>query len=399
MAIGSVLSTPAAGQITPAAGQTTPAAGQIKLKQSRLKGLLVRPLQIGGFAGIASQMSATATPVGEADARVDVRFNQDVGEMMGSALEEVIKFLYVRHDKIPTGYRIDIAFEDHYTPKDGSSAAIACALMIDSLITGAKIDPRLAVTGDMNADGSVRPVGGVPAKVRGARAKDCQLVAVPLDNARSLVDLVITEGVAPITRIQVFTIKDFAEAKALADLEKSANIARAIAEFAMVQAAVARHEEKVLANPKVRGKLRAILALSPNHLSAKILLDKALGRFPETLSLQGSLESIERSAASLIDAAAAGRAGRSVLAADDLADAIGGLRRVRPQLDRRTWGFADAIQDFGKRVRELQAAPLRGVPRNKKKLSEIQNAARLIEAEASKIRNNEAMMEELMGGG
>lgn len=369
---------------------------KLKQKQSKLKGLLVRPLDTGGFAGMASQMTATATPLGFDGGRIEVSFNQEVGEMMHSALGEVIKFLYVRHDEIPSGYEVDIAFEEQYGAKDGPSAATACALMIDALITGAKIDPKLAVTGDMNADGSVQPVGGVPAKVRGAHAKHCELVAVPIKNARSLSDLVLTHGVAPIAKIQVFTIADFDQAKALADVEKAEKLDKAIAEFALVQGAYARHKDKILANAKVRAKLGEILVLAPNHLSAKLMLEKATGRSPKVLSLQGSLESIDSSAASLINAAQAGGAGRGKLDKDDLADAISGLRRIRSKLDRRTWSFADAIQDFGIKVRDFQSAPPRSVPQIRKKISEINSAAGRIESAASKIRNNEGMMEELM---
>ncbi len=369
---------------------------RLKEKQSKLKGLLVQPLANGEHAGIASQMNATATPSGDGSDPLSVNFNQDVGEMMTDALREVMKFLYVRHDEIPSGYVVDIAFEDRYTSKDGPSAATACALMLDSLITGDAIDPKFAVTGDMNADGSVQPVGGVPAKVRGARAKDCELVAIPAKNARSLADLVLTEGVVPVTRIQVFTIADFDSAKALAAAEKTGDLKAAIEGFAMVQGAVAKHKQRVLANPKVQAKLREVIAKAPNHLSARLLLDKATGRAPRTLSLGGSLESIEKSTASLLEAARVGGARRGPLAPDDLATALGELRRVRGMLDRRTWKYADSIQDFGTLVRDFQNAPPRGANAQRKKLIAIQEAAEHIDAEVRKIRNNKEMMEELM---
>ena len=146
-----------------------------------------------------------------------VLFNQRVGKDMHSALNEVIKHLRVKHDSWPSGYEVEIAFEDRFTLKDGPSAAVPCALLLDSLITGNKIDPSFAVTGDMNADGSIQPVGGVPAKVRGAFSKDCKIVAIPLKNARALSDLVILSGIEPVSRIQVFTVKHFREASALAE--------------------------------------------------------------------------------------------------------------------------------------------------------------------------------------
>ncbi len=118
--------------------------GQLKSKQSRIKGLLVRPLGNGEFAGMASQMNATATPLDNSKSQLRVRFNQHVGKDMHSALNEVIKHLRVKHDSWPSGYEVEIAFEDRFTFKGlGLSAAVPCALLLDSLITGTKMDPPL----------------------------------------------------------------------------------------------------------------------------------------------------------------------------------------------------------------------------------------------------------------
>ena len=77
--------------------------GQLKSKQSKIKGRLVRPLANGEFAGMASQMNATATPLDNIKSRLSVRFNQRVGKDMHSALNEVIKHLRVKHDSWPSG--------------------------------------------------------------------------------------------------------------------------------------------------------------------------------------------------------------------------------------------------------------------------------------------------------
>ena len=92
--------------------------GKLKSKQTRIKGLLVRPLANGEFAGMASQMNATATPLDSADSQLRVLFNQRVGKEMHSALNEVIKHLRVKHDSWPSGYEVEIAFEDRFTLKD-----------------------------------------------------------------------------------------------------------------------------------------------------------------------------------------------------------------------------------------------------------------------------------------
>ena len=369
---------------------------ELKAKQSTLKGLLVQPLSGGNFAGKASQMNATATPLEDRNHPLKIRFNQRVGKNMDSALKEVTKYLRVKHNDWPSGYDIEIAFEDRFTSKDGPSAAICCALLLDSLVTGQKIDPLFAVTGDMNADGSIQPVGGIPAKVRGAFSKNCKYVAIPAKNSRSLSDLVLLNGINTVSRIQVFTINDFDETAKIAFIEKSDAVKKSIEEFQKVQSAIFRHKSGVLKNAKVQNKLREIIELAPNHLSAKLALQVATGKTPRTLSLQGSLEKTENSASILIQAARSGSDPSDSLGTDDLAQAISELKRMRLKLDKRVWSYADSIQDFGKLVREFKASPPRGNTSKRKKLNEIQTAAEKIEKEVIRIRNNKELMEELI---
>ncbi len=375
---------------------TAAPADELAIKQSKVKGLLVRPLATGENAGMASQMNATATPAEDAGRLLRVRFNQDVGGMMEGALKEVLKFLQVRHDDWPRGQVVEIAFEERYSPKDGPSAAVACALLLDSLLTGDAIDPAFAVTGDMNADGSVKPVGGVPAKIRGAAGKGCTVVGVPIENAPALTDLVVLDGASPLAAIQVFTLETFDQAKALAAAEKGEELAAAIADFALVQRAVEGRGAGILRNPKVVAKLREIVARAPNHLSAKLLLDAAVGGLPRQLSLVGSLEAIERSAATVLEAARGQKDGIGALDKDELAAAIIELRRTRAKLDERTRDYADSIEEFGRRVSDYQNSPPRGVPLTRKAIAEIQASAQRIETEVRKIKNDTEMMEELM---
>ena len=53
-------------------------------------------------------------------------------------------------------------------------------------------DPKFAVTGDLNSDLSVQPIGGVTAKIRGATKAKCNIVAVPYANAKGLADLFVS---------------------------------------------------------------------------------------------------------------------------------------------------------------------------------------------------------------
>jgi ATP-dependent Lon protease len=77
-------------------------------------------------------------------------------------------------------------------PKDGPSAGITMAVAILSLLTGRKIDRRLAMTGEITLRGDVLPIGGLKEKLLAARAAGIRTVLLPRDNRRDLSELPAT---------------------------------------------------------------------------------------------------------------------------------------------------------------------------------------------------------------
>ena len=264
--------------------------------QSRINALVVRQLGNGNHAGAASTVNATALREEDVEGLL-FTFNQDVGPMMGGCLEEVIKFLRIRYDsdpdKIPDGYRIELAFQDKYVPKDGPSAATVFTLLLDSLFSGEKLDPEFAATGDMTADGMVQRIGGTSAKIRGATKRGCKIVGIPLDNGKEIGDVLLLDGINPILDIQVFTMKDFDEAYELSREEKSEKVRETLDLFTQVATVVREQGDKVLANAAVQKKLEEILERMPNHLSASLLLQKGRDENPKKLTIGGTLNQIE----------------------------------------------------------------------------------------------------------
>lgn len=263
---------------------------------SRVNGLVVRQLGNGNLAGSASTVNATAlTERGQED--LLFTFNQEVGPMMGGCLEEVIKFLRLRYEshpeKIPTGYKIELGFQDKYVPKDGPSAATAFTLLLDSLFSGEQIDENFACTGDMTADGMVQKIGGAAAKIRGATKRGCKIVGIPVDNGKEIGDVLLLDGIQQLLDIQIFTLTDFDEAYAVSRAEKSEKVKKTLEMFKAIADVVNRDGESVLGNPKVQEKLEAVLAEMPNHLSAQLLLQKGKGTNPTILTVRGTMSQIE----------------------------------------------------------------------------------------------------------
>lgn len=347
-----------------AAGTSSPGSGGVggfKKRQSLIKGLLVVQLEGSQHAGGASQMNATIL-AGAPGQPTRVGFNQPVGDSMDSGLEKVLKFVASRHQRIPDGQRIEISFESQYSPKDGDSASTACALMLDSLISGAEIDPGFAVTGALSPEGRVEAVGGLGGKIRGATKRNCTHVAIPKENEDVMGDLLITDGIGPMAAIQVFTIDTFDSARNLAapGEERPPNLTEAMELFGTVQNVLQRQNgTAMLENRQVQQRLRKVVELAPNHASARYLLLQAIGKAPKSLTLQGSLAAIDQAALPLIQGLRNEdfRTGGNAFDSDEFADAMTNLRRVRPKLDQRAWRAADTISEFASLFRTLKNNP------------------------------------------
>ncbi len=281
--------------------------------QSRVNGLVVRQLGNGSLAGWASTINATALREEDVDDLV-FTFNQDVGPMMGGCLEEVIKFLRIRYDstpdKIPSGYEIELGFQDKYVPKDGPSAATAFALVLDSLISGEELDDDFACTGDLTADGMVQRIGGAAAKIRGATNRGCKIVGIPVANADEIGDVLLLDGIDQLLDIQIFTLEDFGEAHAISRAEKSKEVVETLDLFRKVAVAVRKNGPDSLEKSAVHRALEEVLKRMPNHLSAKLLLQQGKGEAPKMLTVSGTMNQIEITASGTLR-----HLGRAVFAA------------------------------------------------------------------------------------
>lgn len=92
-------------------------------------------------------------------------------------------------------------------PKDGPSAGVALLTAIASLVTGHKVDPLLAMTGEISLRGAVLPVGGIKEKVLAAHRAGIKRIILPKDNEKNLED-VPDDVKAELEFILVETVED-----------------------------------------------------------------------------------------------------------------------------------------------------------------------------------------------
>ncbi|MGB8520623.1 MAG: endopeptidase La [Candidatus Tumulicola sp.] len=118
-----------------------------------------------------------------------------LGEVMKESGQAAVSFLRSRSSEfgLPDDYFAKHDLHIHVpagaTPKDGPSAGIALATSIASILTGLKVDPNLAMTGEITLTGQVLPIGGLKEKVLGAKRAGIGKILLPKRNEVDLDDI------------------------------------------------------------------------------------------------------------------------------------------------------------------------------------------------------------------
>jgi ATP-dependent Lon protease len=118
-----------------------------------------------------------------------------LGDVMKESAQAAVSFLRSRSGELglPEDYFAKHDLHIHVpagaTPKDGPSAGIALATAITSLLTGIKVDPDVAMTGEITLTGQVLPIGGLKEKVLGAKRAGIKKILLPMRNEIDLDDI------------------------------------------------------------------------------------------------------------------------------------------------------------------------------------------------------------------
>ena len=84
---------------------------------------------------------------------------------------------------------IHIHVPEGATPKDGPSAGVGMCTAVVSALTGIAVRADVAMTGEITLRGEVLPIGGLKEKLLAALRGGIQMVLIPEENARELVEI------------------------------------------------------------------------------------------------------------------------------------------------------------------------------------------------------------------
>lgn len=177
------------GQYSPRFDQKVPAEPQI----GSVNGLAV----VGPNVGALLEIEVTAISIASKEGKVTVTGiaeEEEIGNsyhvirrqsMAKESVQNVLTTLRQVLDYNRDEYDIHVNFPGG-RPVDGPSAGVAIAVAIYSALTGIPVDHKLAMTGEISIRGTVKPVGGVVAKVEAAIQAGANRVLVPKDNYQEL---------------------------------------------------------------------------------------------------------------------------------------------------------------------------------------------------------------------
>jgi len=183
-----------------------------KMREEPASGVATGLAVIGPNVGTILEVEATARRVARGKGRLTVTGmvdEEDIGsrghtlrrKSMGrSSVDSVLTVLqgvtgenlrdYDLHINLPGGM-----------PVDGPSAGVTIAVAVHSALCQRRVDNTLAMTGEVSIHGEVRPVGGVPAKVRAAAEAGALRVLVPVENDQEILHRMGVE-VIPVRTLQ-----------------------------------------------------------------------------------------------------------------------------------------------------------------------------------------------------
>lgn len=269
---------------------------EMKRKKAEVKNLRLTLDMTSGFAGNVGEMSATHMEnVRDTESVRRLRLDHREKDRAAGGLEALATFMEIRHgDWIKDGV-IEFGFLDEKLMRMDESIGLACALMVEELVTGDALDPKFSCSGALGANGSITISDAVIQKLRGARTGACELAVLPNSNRYALADLALLGEAALVAEVQIFLVENFDQAWSVAKSERPAGIATSIAEFDQLRARF-RSEGvmETIRSESGKAALRRILERTPNHGSAQLMLAAANGQLPKQLSLRGSMEELER---------------------------------------------------------------------------------------------------------
>jgi ATP-dependent Lon protease len=137
-----------------------------------------------------------------------------IGQVMQESMQAALTWVRSNADRLGVpedffaGHDIHIHVPAGAIPKDGPSAGVTMATALVSLLTKRRIQPLIAMTGEITLSGNVLPVGGIKEKVLAAKRAGVRDVILPAENKMNVEEDLTPEQLENLTVHYVKTIDE-----------------------------------------------------------------------------------------------------------------------------------------------------------------------------------------------
>jgi ATP-dependent Lon protease len=129
------------------------------------------------------------------DGKGELKLTGNLGNVMKESATTAVSFLQSNAKKLNINAtlfdkkNIHVHVPEGATPKDGPSAGITIMTSVASALTGKKVKPYMAMTGEITLRGQVLPVGGIKEKVLAARRAGIKEVVLCWQNEKDVTEI------------------------------------------------------------------------------------------------------------------------------------------------------------------------------------------------------------------
>ncbi len=137
-----------------------------------------------------------------------------IGQVMQESMQAALTWVRSNADRLGVpedffaGHDIHIHVPAGAIPKDGPSAGVTMATALVSLLSKRRIQPLIAMTGEITLSGNVLPVGGIKEKVLAAKRAGVRDVILPAENKMNVEEDLTPEQLDNLTIHYVKTIDE-----------------------------------------------------------------------------------------------------------------------------------------------------------------------------------------------
>ncbi|MGY6499858.1 MAG: endopeptidase La [Acidimicrobiales bacterium] len=171
-----------------------PALGATPLREDPAERTSVPGVATGlAVTGAGGDVLFVEAAVLDSGSEAGLTLTGQLGEVMKESGQIALSYLRANHQALGIDADLDRRFHVHFPagaiPKDGPSAGVTMTTALVGLLTGRRMRPDVAMTGEVTLHGRVLPIGGVKEKVLAAHRAGLTHVILPAANRHDVDDL------------------------------------------------------------------------------------------------------------------------------------------------------------------------------------------------------------------